>query len=167
MDSWLRTDAKALAAVVRVWALATRALAEDGGAARAAAVNRSLQQPSSLSSDAASAPSRASFAAGWVAALRWSSQLLEVYLGSNGVPAALSVVLSLDKAWDLAGIRNDSHSWDVLLQRAALIRAMLRCGAQPALSRLLAAEEHRGSGALLDTGTLLHAVQLIALIAMH
>ncbi len=47
-------------------------------------------------------------------------------------------------------------------QSMETLAALLRCGALPALSRLLAAEEHRGSRALLDTGTLLHAVQPVA-----
>ncbi len=169
---------RALLGVVRTWTFCIRTAAEAGGAARAASASKGQQQTEVCSAGASSSSAECrpgasgahstpsvstpsvSNAAGWTDALRHSSQVLGIFLGSK----ALNVLPD-----DPSFVHNVTQPYNprahMEQRRVQVLSILLRCGALPALSQLLAAEEHRGSGALLDTGTLLHAVQPVAFLA--
>ncbi len=140
---------EALTALAQTHAIAVRTVAEAGGAARAAAArNATIQPPSSHHNSAADAKEpKASSAAAWVEPLQHISTILETFLSSSE--------LYSDTYEGKAAALVDSNTRNEAFK---LLAALLHSDALPALSRLLAAEEHRGTAAVLDTDALYHAL---------
>ncbi len=157
VDELLGSQPEALAALVQVYGIALREVAELGGAAGAAAV---APKPSETDFYSGRPPRRdrgaakrtgASNSAAWAELLQCSAEVLGAFLGRNG--------LSSDARDSHPTIQNvePPKGADTYLSQAAL--SALYCGdALPAVSRLLAAEVHRGRSAVLDTRAVEHVL---------
>ncbi len=145
----LEEAAAARAVLVHVHSMAVRNIAEAGGAAHAAA---SRTQPD-CESGSTEYP-KATSAAAWVEVLQQSSELLHIVLHSRE---------KLDPSPDSNPPLNPESTAAPLLRirhiSGELLAALLRLDALSALSRLLAAEVHRGTAAVLDTDIVMSALQ--------
>ncbi len=132
-------------ALVQVYGMALRAVSEAGGAANAAG---GLKHPTGSPSKPSSIPN-ASSAAGWVETLQYSSFLIHSMLHNKELvdppPASDPLPNAAPHDGDQADV---THSY----RRACfkVLAALLRSDVLESLSRLLAAELHRGAAAVLD-----------------
>ncbi len=156
----------ALTALVEIHNMAIRTVAEAGGAARSAA---SRDQPSPLPRSPAAADDttpNASDAGAWADTLYHSSTLIESCLSSTAVqqPPDNPLRTALGGVQPSGGIGTEAACSHVQSGAFKLLAVLLRSGALPALSRLLAAEVHRGTAAVLDTDTVMSALQPLSRI---
>lgn len=145
----------ARAALVQVHSISARIVAEAGGAAPAAASSRHSQTDQQI--PAPSAVPKEGSAAAWAEALQCSSKLLSCMLKDidNCAPET---------------VEDDEHDADTLgamqvRARRAIVdaaAALLCTDYMEALSRVLAAEEHRGPNAVLDTDAAMDAVGVLS-----
>ncbi len=134
-------------ALVQVYSVALRAVSEAGGAAIAAGGHN---RPTGSQRKHANVPS-ASSAAGWVETLQYSSDLIHCMLHST----AMVDTPPAPDARPNGGPHDGVQTAFLLTYRRAcfkVVAAMLRSDALSALSRLLAAEQHRGTAAVLGMG---------------
>ncbi len=141
----------ALSALVQMHAIALRAVSEAGGAARAAAAASSRSASGRLETEYNTDTPKASSAGAWVEALRFSSNLLALLFASFKLQSCRfnAKEKSITPYGDSGETGDEPGS-----NGCILASALLRCDALSALSRLLAAEEHRGNAAVLDTDTI-------------
>ncbi len=154
LAAFLYGDLSAWSALLQVDSVAVRMVAEAGNAARAAANSRHPER-SAISASSSEVP-KASSAEAWAEAMQYSSGLLGTLLAMEleDPPPDPSQHPSDSNE------RRDACIAARILQRGySLASALLRSGALPALSRLLAAEAHRGIAAVLDTDTVMQTLQ--------
>ncbi len=159
VDSLYESQA-ARAALAQVHSISIRIVAEAWGAALAATDSRHLQtvQPTSASS---AAPKEGS-AAAWTEALQCSSKLLSCL--SNRLVNCIDPVTVDLLTGEVSECDADSigalqgRDQRPILDAAA---ALLCTDYLEALSRLLAAEEHRGPNAVLDTDAVMDAIGVL------
>ncbi len=153
----LRTQPGALSALAQVHAMALRAVSEAGGAARAAAVASSRSASGCSEAVCNMNTPKASSAGAWVEALRFSSELLALLFETLEKLTNYNETSTAPPGG--SGEPADSGSGKAWRNGCNLASALLRSDALPALSRLLAAEEHRGTAAVLDTDTVVHSLR--------
>ncbi len=137
-------------ALLQVNSIATRTVAEAGGAARAAANSRHAER--SASSASSSEVPKASSGDAWAEAVQYSSGLLGTLLGKQ-----LENPPPDPNQHPSDSLEQLTASMEAHIRRRGyrLASALLRSGALSALSRLLAAEQHRGTAAVLDVDTVI------------
>ncbi len=151
-------DPTARAALSQVHSISIRIVAEAGSAALAAASGRHSQTDQQTLASLA-VPKEGS-AAAWAEALQCSSKLLSCMLKeiANCVPETVE-----DDDYDAGSL----GALQVRDRRAIVdaAAALLCTDSMEALSRLLAAEEHRGPNAVLDTDAAMDAVGVLSDLA--
>ncbi len=144
--AFAHANLSAWSALLKVNSIAIRTVAEAGGAASAAANSRHPER--STSSSSSSEVPKASSAAAWTEAVQNSSGLLGTLLA---------------KSHEDDPNQHHAASMEAHIRRRGyrLASALLRSDALPALSRLLAAEQHRGTAPVLDVDGIVFAVWLL------
>ncbi len=148
--AFMYVEVPAWLALLQVNSIAVRVVAEAGGAARAAAISRHPER--NASSASGSEVPRASSAEAWAKAVHYSSGLLGTLLAKQ-----LDNELPDPNPRPSGSLQHLTASMEAHIRRRGygLASALLRSDALSVLSRLLAAEAHRGNGAVLDTDTVI------------
>ncbi len=158
LDELFGSQPEALAALVQVYGIALREVAEFGGAAEAAAV---APEPSEDDFYSGRPPRRdrgaakrtgASNSAAWAELLQCSAEVLRAFLARNALflqfPNSSPHIIQNKEPRTGTGTRLFGKALSALFHGDTL----------PAVSRLLAAEVHRGRSAVLDTGAVEHVL---------